>query len=91
MVYRRYNSQPVPVPPLTLCGNCKKSRHHKHSPRVFLQWLKMYVNKNYPIFLFVPHVRYIEEIGFFLKGLDHRIDDEHAKDPIRKVHVETLR
>lgn len=29
-------------------------------------------------------MRYIEEIGLLLKGLDHRIDGVHAEDPMRK-------
>ena len=35
-------------------------------------------------FLFVPHVRYIEEISQLLKGLDNRIDGVHAEDSMRK-------
>lgn len=35
-------------------------------------------------FLFVPHVRYIEEMSLLLNGLDNRIDGVHAEDPMRK-------
>lgn len=36
-------------------------------------------------------MRYIEEIGLLLKGLDHRIDGVHAEDPMRKEKVEAFR
>lgn len=51
----------------------------------------MYVNKKHPIFLFVPHVRYIEEMSLLLKVLDHRIDGVHAEDPMRKEKVAAFR
>ncbi len=51
----------------------------------------MNLNKKYPIFLFVPHVRYIEEISQLLKGLDNRIDGVHAEDSMRKEKVASFR
>ncbi len=51
----------------------------------------MHLNKKYPIFLFVPHVQYIEEISQLLKGLDNRIDGVHAEDSMRKEKVASFR
>ncbi|MFB6650182.1 ATP-dependent helicase ComFA, partial [Bacillus toyonensis] len=91
IVSGRYHRHPLPVPLFCWCGNWKKSLHHKKIPRVLLQWLEMYVNKKHPIFLFVPHVRYIEELSLILKTLDHRIDGVHAEDPMRKEKVAAFR
>lgn len=91
IVSGRYHRHPLPVPLFSWCGNWKKSLHHKKIPRVLLQWLKMNLNKKYPIFLFVPHVRYIEEISQLLKGLDNRIDGVHAEDSMRKEKVASFR
>ena len=91
IVSGRYHRYPLPVPLFSWCGNWKKSLHHKKIPRVLLQWLKMNLNKKYPIFLFVPHVRYIEEISQLLKGLDNRIDGVHAEDSMRKEKVASFR
>lgn len=91
IVSGRYHRHPLPVPLFNWCGNWKKSLHHKKIPRVLLQWLKMNLNKKYPIFLFVPHVRYIEEISQLLKGLDNRIDGVHAEDSMRKEKVASFR
>ncbi|HDR7895614.1 DEAD/DEAH box helicase [Bacillus pacificus] len=91
IVSGRYHRHPLPVPLFSWCGNWKKSLHHKKIPRVLLQWLKMHLNKKYPIFLFVPHVQYIEEISQLLKGLDNRIDGVHAEDSMRKEKVASFR
>lgn len=91
IVSGRYHRHPLPVPLFSWCGNWKKSLHHKKIPRVLLQWLKMNLNKKYPIFLFVPHVQYIEEISQLLKGLDNRIDGVHAEDSMRKEKVASFR
>lgn len=90
IVSGRYHRHPLPVPLFSWCGNWKKSLHHKKIPRVLLQWLKMNLNKKYPIFLFVPHVRYIEDVSLLLKGLDNRIDGVHAEDPMRKEKSDIL-
>ncbi|PEK04152.1 DNA/RNA helicase [Bacillus wiedmannii] len=87
----RYHRHPLPVPLFCWCGNWKKSLHQKKIPRFLLQWLEMYVSKKYPIFLFVPHVRYIEELSLILKTLDPRIDGVHAEDPMRKEKVAAFR
>ncbi|HDR7715359.1 DEAD/DEAH box helicase [Bacillus albus] len=91
IVSGRYHRHPLPVPLFSWCGNWKKSLQHKKIPRVLLQWLKIYVNKKHPIFLFVPHVRYIEEISLLLKELDNRIDGVHAEDSMRKEKVAAFR
>ncbi|MEY2302189.1 ATP-dependent helicase ComFA [Bacillus tropicus] len=91
IVSGRYHRHPLPVPLFSWCGNWKKSLHHKKIPRVLLQWLKMNLNKKYPIFLFVPHVRYVEEMSLLLKGLDNRIDGVHAEDSMRKEKVAAFR
>ncbi|HDR8173213.1 TPA: DEAD/DEAH box helicase [Bacillus thuringiensis] len=91
IVSGRYHRHPLPVPLFSWCGSWKKSLHHKKIPRVLLQWLKMHLNKKHPIFLFVPHVRYIEEMSLLLKGSDNRIDGVHAEDPMRKEKVASFR
>ncbi|EJS74912.1 DNA/RNA helicase [Bacillus cereus] len=87
----RYHRHPLPVPLFCWCGNWKKVLIHKRIPRVLLQWLKIYLNKKYPIFLFVPHVRYVEEMILLLKSLDDRVDGVHAEDPMRKEKVAAFR
>lgn len=87
----RYHRHPLPIPLFHWCGNWKKSLIHKKIPRVLLQWLKIYLNKKYPIFLFVPHVRYVEEISLLLKSINNRIDGVHAEDPMRKEKVAAFR
>ena len=82
IVSGRYHRHPLPVPLFSWCGNWKKSLHHKNSSRVTTM-VKMNLNKSI-LFLFVPHVRYIEEISQLLKGLDNRIDGVHAEDSMRK-------
>ncbi|WP_088064801.1 ATP-dependent helicase ComFA, partial [Bacillus wiedmannii] len=91
IVSGRYHRHPLPVPLFCWCGNWKKSLHQKKIPRFLLQWLEMYVSKKYPIFLFVPHVRYIEELSLILKTLDPRIDGVHAEDAMRKEKVAAFR
>ncbi|MED3445362.1 DEAD/DEAH box helicase [Bacillus thuringiensis] len=91
IVSGRYHRHPLPVPLFCWCGNWKKSLIHKRIPRVLLQWLQTYLNKKYPIFLFVPHVRYIEEISLLLKSLNKRIEGVHAEDPGRKEKVAAFR
>ncbi|MBE5106954.1 DEAD/DEAH box helicase [Bacillus thuringiensis] len=91
IVSGRYHRYPLPVPLFYWCGNWKKSLIHKRIPRVLLQWLKIYLNKKYPIFLFVPHVRYVEEMILLLKSLDDRVEGVHAEDPMRKEKVAAFR
>ncbi|PHD64545.1 DNA/RNA helicase [Bacillus toyonensis] len=91
VVSGRYHRHPLPVPKFCWCGNWKKSLINKRIPQVLLQWLKVYLNKKYPIFLFVPHVRYIEEMSLLLKLLDDRVTGVHAEDPMRKEKVAAFR
>ncbi len=79
IVSGRYHRHPLPVPLFCWCGNWKKSLNRERIPRVLLQWLKMYLNKKYPVFLFVPHVRYIEEISSLLKSLHNKVEGVHAR------------
>ncbi|CAM3952575.1 ATP-dependent helicase ComFA [Bacillus paramycoides] len=87
----RYHRHPLPVPVFRWCGNWKKDLVRKKIPRVLLQWLNMYLGKQYPIFLFVPHVRYVEEISLLLKSINSQIDGVHAEDPKRKEKVAAFR
>ncbi|MDM5435816.1 helicase-related protein [Bacillus hominis] len=87
----RYHRHPLPVPIFRWCGNWKKGLMRKKIPRALLQWLNMYLSKRYPIFLFVPHVRYVEEISQLLKSLNNQIDGVHAEDPVRKEKVVAFR
>lgn len=91
VVSGRYHRHPLPVPKFCWCGNWKKSLINKRIPQVLLQWLKVYLNKKHPIFLFVPHVRYIEEMSRLLKLLDDRVAGVHAEDPMRKEKVAAFR
>ena len=50
----------------------------------------MYLNKSI-LFLFVPHVRYIEEISSLLKSLHNKVEGVHAEDPMRKEKVAAFR
>ena len=84
--FGRYHRHPLPVPLFCWCGNWKKSLNRERIPRVLLQWLKMYLNKSI-LFLFVPHVRYIEEISSLLKSLHNKVEGVHAEDPMRKEKV----
>ena len=74
------------MPLFCWCGNWKESLNRKRIPRVLLQWLNIYLNKNIP-FLFVPHVRYIEEISSLLKSLHNKVEGVHAEDLMRKEKV----
>jgi competence protein ComFA len=87
----RYHRHPLPVPAFRWCGNWKKGLIRKKIPRALLQWLNLYLSKRYPIFLFVPHVRYVEEISQLLKSLNNQIDGVHAEDPARKEKVAAFR
>lgn len=87
----RYHRHPLPVPIFRWCGNWKKGLIRKKIPRALLQWLNLYLSKRYPIFLFVPHVRYVEEISQLLKSLNNQIDGVHAEDPARKEKVAAFR
>ena len=83
IVSGRYHRHPLPVPLFSWCGNWKKSLHHKNSSSVTTM-VENVRKQKISYFLFVPHVRYIEEMSLLLKGLDHRIDGVHAEDPMRK-------
>ncbi|GAB6449462.1 ATP-dependent helicase ComFA [Bacillus luti] len=91
IVSGRYHRHPLPVPLFCWCGNWKESLNRKRIPRVLLQWLNIYLNKKYPIFLFVPHVRYIEEISSLLKSLHNKVEGVHAEDLMRKEKVAAFR
>ncbi|HGH7178985.1 TPA: ATP-dependent helicase ComFA [Bacillus luti] len=91
IVSGRYHRHPLPVPLFRWCGNWKKSLNRERIPRVLLQWLNIYLNKKYPVFLFVPHVRYIEEISSLLKSLHNKVEGVHAEDPMRKEKVAAFR
>lgn len=91
IVSGRYHRHPLPVPLFCWCGNWKKSLNRERIPRVLLQWLNIYLNKKYPVFLFVPHVRYIEEISSLLKSLHNKVEGVHAEDPMRKEKVAAFR
>lgn len=41
--------------------------------------------------LFLPHVRYIEEVSMLLKEFDVRVEGVHAEDPRRKEKVAAFR
>ena len=49
----RYHRHPLPVPLFCWCGIGKTSCI-KRIPRVLLQWLQTYLNKNFPIFYSSP-------------------------------------
>ncbi|KEK25387.1 DEAD/DEAH box helicase [Bacillus gaemokensis] len=87
----RYHRHPMPVPKFCWCGNWKKLLWRKKIPRVVLEWLTLYLQKQYPIFLFVPHVRYVDEVSLLLKELDNRIEGVHAEDLGRKEKVAAFR
>ncbi|MFP3410721.1 DEAD/DEAH box helicase [Bacillus sp. SIMBA_074] len=87
----RYHRHPLPVPAFRWCGNWKKDLMRNKIPRAVLQWLNMYLDKQYPIFLFVPHIRYVEEISLLLKLKNSQIDGVHAEDPKRKEKVAAFR
>ncbi len=87
----RYHRHPLPVPKLRWCGNWRKLLRRKQIPQVLLDWLLIYLQKHYPIFLFVPHICYVEEVTAALKSLHHKITGVHAEDPMRKEKVEAFR
>jgi len=87
----RYHRQPLPVPRFRWCGNWKKALKRKEIPHVVLKWLQYHLLKQSPIFLFVPHVRYIDEVSVLLKKIDDRIEGVHAEDPKRKEKVASFR
>ncbi|MDZ5608140.1 DEAD/DEAH box helicase [Bacillus pseudomycoides] len=87
----RYHRHPLPVPRFRWCGNWKKALGRKKIPHVVFEWLKYHLLKQSPIFLFVPHVRYIDEVSVLLKELDNRIEGVHAEDPNRKEKVAAFR
>ncbi|AWC34549.1 DEAD/DEAH box helicase [Bacillus cytotoxicus] len=87
----RYHRHPLPVPKLKWCGNWRKLLRRKQIPQVLLDWLLIYLQKHYPIFLFVPHICYVEEVTAVLQRLHHKITGVHAEDPMRKEKVEAFR
>ncbi len=87
----RYHRHPLPVPRFQWCGNWKKALKRKVIPPVVLKWLKYHLLKQSPIFLFVPHVRYIDEVSTLLKPLDNRIEGVYAEDSQRKEKVAAFR
>ncbi|MEN1936908.1 DEAD/DEAH box helicase [Paenibacillus sp. 102] len=87
----RYHRHPLPVPRFQWCGNWKKTLKRKKIPSVVLKWLKYHLLKQSPIFLFVPHINYIDEVSTMLKTLDDRIEGVHAEDPERKEKVAAFR
>lgn len=87
----RYHRHPLPVPRFRWCSNWKKALNRKEIPFVVFEWLKYHLLKQSPIFLFVPHVRYIDEVSILLKTLDNRIEGVHAEDPNRKEKVTAFR
>ncbi|WP_459501840.1 DEAD/DEAH box helicase [Bacillus sp. C1] len=87
----RYHRHPLPVPRFRWCGNWKKALKRQGIPLVVLTWLKYHLLKQSPIFLFVPHVRYIDEVTALLKPLDNRIEGVHAEDSERKEKVAAFR
>ncbi|MCI0767895.1 DEAD/DEAH box helicase [Bacillus sp. TL12] len=87
----RYHRHPLPVPSFQWCGNWKKALKRKGIPPVVLKWLKYHLLKQSPIFLFVPHVRYIDEVSTLLKPLDNRIEGVYAEDSKRKEKVAAFR
>lgn len=87
----RYHRHPLPIPKFWWCGDWKKLLRRKKIPRALLQWLNIYLDKQYPIFLFVPHVRYVDEVCLLLRELDDRIEGVHAEDPKRKEKVAAFR
>ncbi|HEK9101277.1 TPA: DEAD/DEAH box helicase [Bacillus pseudomycoides] len=87
----RYHRHPLPVPRFQWCGNWKKALKRKEISSVVLKWLKYHLLKQSPIFLFVPHVCYIDEVSTLLKALDNRIEGVHAEDSKRKEKVAAFR
>ncbi|MBC6975190.1 DEAD/DEAH box helicase [Bacillus sp. Xin] len=87
----RYHRHPLPVPRFQWCGDWKKALKRKGIPPVVLKWLKYHLLKQSPIFLFVPHVRYIDEVSTLLKPLDNRIEGVYAEDSKRKEKVAAFR
>ncbi|PFN06444.1 DEAD/DEAH box helicase [Bacillus cereus] len=87
----RYHRHPLPIPKFQWCGNWKKILKRKQIPAVVLKWLQFHLLKQSPIFLFVPHIHYIDEIVTLLKELDNRIEGVHAEDPKRKEKVVAFR
>ncbi|WP_440602928.1 DEAD/DEAH box helicase [Bacillus sp. GB_SG_008] len=87
----RYHRYPLPIPIFRWCGNWRKFIQKKTLPSIILRWLHVYLEKQYPIFLFVPHVCYVEEIVSILKCIDNRIEGVHAEDLKRKEKVASFR
>lgn len=87
----RYHRHPLPVPEFRWCGNWKHTLHKKKIPRILLQWINEYLQKQYLIFLFLPHVSYIDEVTTLLKKINVKIEGVHAEDKARKEKVNDFR
>lgn len=87
----RYHRHPLPVPSFRWCGNWKRTLQKKKIPQVLLGWIQEYLQKQYPIFLFLPHVSYIDEVTTLLKEIDTKIEGVHAEDKARKEKVSAFR
>ncbi|MCP8967624.1 DEAD/DEAH box helicase [Ectobacillus ponti] len=87
----RYHRHPLPVPSFAWCGDWQRLVKKGRLPARVLRWAAGHLQAKRPVFLFVPHIRYVELATAILQRLDERIAGVHAEDAQRKEKVAAFR
>lgn len=92
MVPARYHRQPLPVPNFEWIGNWRKTiRKSQKLPTSLEKWIKLFIQKSCPIFLFVPTINECVFIEEAVKKLTVKSASVHSQDPQRHEKVSAFR
>jgi competence protein ComFA len=92
MVPARFHRQPLPVPRFQWIGNWRKTiRKTNKLPILLEKWLKHFVQKNSPIFLFIPTIKESSLIEEAVKKITTKSASVHSQDPLRNEKVSAFR
>lgn len=92
MVPARYHRQPLPVPSFEWIGNWRKTiRKSQKLPNSLEKWIKLFIQKNCPIFLFVPTINECVFIEEAVKKITVKSASVHSQDPLRHEKVSAFR
>ncbi|WP_010197205.1 DEAD/DEAH box helicase [Bacillus sp. m3-13] len=88
----RYHKQPLPVPALEWCGKWEKKVSKGQLPENVRIWIRKLLEKERPIFLFVPKIDILEKVVKIL-AKEHAdfVAGVHSKDTERKEKVARFR
>ncbi|WP_017726233.1 DEAD/DEAH box helicase [Halalkalibacterium ligniniphilum] len=87
----RYHGFPLPVPTFSWCGNWRKRLRKNKLPPKLIQWLTERQPLKTPVFVFVPSIKILNEVGRLLLKENIPCETVHGEDATRHEKIERFR